>query len=281
MRENILNDLNLITPSRIDGRRRWDYATASVRSLREAVGDGLVHIVVHDMPAYLNRMPSGLRGMLPYARWHFKASEVYNQGKAHVKVRCGSGSASAALEAAREASEKGAKYCFIHLDDHVYLPLFGKLLEHGYDALEADPELMWVRFSGYPLIYAKRTPLQEKDDEVKFDGVKLRPWRTPEYTLWWDYLGKNTVRGRYWPVAMWFCVFRLTFLESLLEQAPTEPGRHLADVEVFYKLESNWEKLVSNSGGKFGYVNMQYGGIEMHRNKNWRELMRTPNDEIR
>ena len=185
------------------------------------------------------------------------------------------------LDATREARKVGAKYCFLHLDDHVYLPLFGQLLKHGYDALEANPDLMWTRYSGYPLIYEKRAALEKDNDEVRFDAVTLRPWRTPEYTLWWDSLEDKSVRGRYWPIAMWFCIFRLVVLERLLEQAPTGAGRHLADVEVFYKQESNWEKFVSSTGGKFGYINMQYGGIEMHRNKNWRELMRISNDEIR
>lgn len=281
MVDGIIEDLAIVTPSRIDGRERLNYATDSVRSLRQAVGNELLHVVVHDVPWYVTRLPSDIAAKLPYARWHCKSSEVYSQERTRVRIRQGRGSASATLEATGMAREEGIKYCFIHLDDHVYLPAFGRMLRYGYEALEADQDLMWVRYSGYPLIYANRVPLEQNGDEVRFDDISLRSRRESDYTLWWDDLKTSTVRGRYWPIAMWFCIFRLEFLERLLGEAPIGAGRHLASVELFYKQESNWSDLIAGKNGRFGYINMQFGGIEMHRNKNWRQLMQLENCEMR
>ncbi len=184
-------------------------------------------------------------------------------------------------EAVAAAVVGGAEYGFIHLDDHVYREGFRELLEYGIDALETNPDLLWVRYSGYPIICNGRPQLEISRDRVRFDTVDLRASRDPGYTLWWSGLDSEVIRGKYWPVAMWFCVYRLPVLAQLLDWALARHVYHLGQAELYFKQADGFSCLQqAYPEGRFGYINMQYGGIEMHRNANWRELLRLPNDPI-
>jgi hypothetical protein len=220
--------------------------------------------------------------LLPAARWDRTAESIYFGPNTRLVRRAGSGSASALREAVQLADLDSATHAFIHLDDHVYCPGVRKLLEYGVDALQRDADLLWVRFSGYPVIYNERKPLEVRENCVAFDTVNLNPTRRDEYTLWWSSLDAEIIRGRYWPVAMWFCIYRLPVLAELLDRAILAGARHLAHVELHFRKEAGFEYLrTAYPNGRFGYVNMQYGGIEMHRNRNWRHLLELPNQPLR
>jgi len=156
-------------------------------------------------------------------------------------------------------------------------------LSHGLRAMENHSNLLWTRFSGYPVIYDNKTPnILNSADEIVFDGVILSPYRNSDYTLWSSPLTEEANKGRYWPIAMWFSIFKLSFLKTLLEWAVANDARHLAHVEMYYKNNGGFQRVLNTfSGDSFGYINMQFGGIEMHRNRNWKELLCMPNDAIR
>ena len=64
--------------------------------------------------------------------------------------------------------------------------------------------------------------------------------------------------------------------------AVAEGTKHLAHVELYFKNGVGFQSLIeAPPDGSFGYINMQFGGIEMHRNKNWEMLLSMPNDPIR
>ena len=93
----------------------------------------------------------------------------------------GSGSATALLLAVKVALAEGKAYGFIRLDDHVYGDRFGNLIRNGLRAMEEHPDLLWTRFSGYPVMYeGKARLLPNGNNEIVFDGVKLSPWKHDE-----------------------------------------------------------------------------------------------------
>jgi hypothetical protein len=149
--------------------------------------------------------------------------------------------------------------------------------------MEERPDLLWTRFSGYPVMYEGRAPLvPDENDRITFDGVRLAPWRHDDFTVWSSPLTKEVNTGRYWPIAMWFCIYRLSFLQMLLEWAVSEGAKHLAHVELYYKNAGGFQRVLDSApNGWFGYINMQFGGIEMHRNRNWEALLSMPNSAIR
>jgi len=271
----------ILAPSLIASRKRHNLAVASLKSLRQGIGGDIPLYVVHDNPTRPRLLPVALSGLLPAVRWDRTAESVYSGSNIRLIRRVGCGSASALREAVAAASVNGASYGFIHLDDQVYREDFRILMAHGLDALANDPDLLWVRYSGYPLICKDRPRLEVVSNRLSFDTVNLKPARRENYTLWWSPLEPDLIRGRYWPVAMWFCIYRLPLLAQLLDWALADGALHLAHVELYYKQEQGFTRLQrAYPTGRFGYVNMQYGGIEMHRNANWRELMSLPNEPV-
>jgi hypothetical protein len=90
------------------------------------------------------------------------------------------------------------------------------------------------------------------------------------------------VDANFWVIAMWLAVYRADFLEKLLTLTPQVASlRGLNQVEVYYKDRLNWQRALSQFSGKIGFINLQFGGLEMHRNQNWRDLIQLPNVAVR
>lgn len=273
--------LAIITPSYINSQKRFLLAKKSLESLENAIGTPYEHIVVDDMPRSSILIPSRIRTSLPVLKWHEKSKEIYNGPNVTLIRRLASGSTSALLHALREARKKGSELVFIHLDDHVYVSIVKILVHYARDAFNRDEKLSIVRLSGYPLIYDNYVPLIVENNRMSFDKVILQPHRMENYTLWWAYFREDTIDGSYWPIALWFCIYRVQFLEKILSNLAVQNVKHLGHVELFYKNRANWGEFVNRLDAKFGYINMQFGGFEMHRNKNWQELIQLPNEPIR
>ena len=270
----------IITPSYINSSDRFLLAKKSLDSLQTTFASSYQHIIVDDTPKSAICIPAKIHSWFPVLKWNLKSKEVYNKSNMTLIRRFGSGSASALRDALEEAGAQSASLVFIHLDDHIYIPEMNTLALHAVDAFEQDESLSMLRFSGYPILYNNLIPLTYENDHILFDNIILRPERRNNYTLWWSSFNENNVDGRYWPIALWFCFYRLEFLKKLLEYKPVRKMQHLAHVELFYKDKSNWCRFLKEISGKFGYINMQFGGLEMHRNKNWQELIQLPNKGI-
>ena len=282
--KDVFAPLAILTPSRITTAQRYGFARASMDSLLKRLDGARVSIVVvHDSPGWKQIVPKPLQRLSDQLQWDARASDVYSGPDVTFVPGGGRGSAAALLSAVKLATAAGKTYGFIHLDDHVYGESFKDLLVCGLRAMEERPDLLWTRFSGYPVMYEGKSLLApNEDDHVVFDGVRLSPLRFDGFTVWSSKLTAEVNTGRYWPIAMWFCIYRLSVLEMLLEWAVAQGTKHLAHVELYFKNGVGFQRLIeAHPDGSFGYINMQFGGIEMHRNKNWEALLSMPNDPIR
>ena len=92
-------------------------------------------------------------------------------------------------------------------------------------------------------------------------------------------MGVRSSEGRYWPVAMWHALYRLDILRDLLARTiECNKSVHLAGVEEYYKNGAGMGWLEAAFGAiKFGYINMQFAGFEMHRNPEYQGLLDGPN----
>ena len=276
--------LAIVTPSGIHSQARARLAEQSLKSLRDAVGPDYPHIVVDDYP----------RGRTWLTRWFADrglrdcADRIYSQPNTTLIRRRGRSSAAALLLATREARRQGAQYVFIHLDDNVYVAVMGELFHHAAVALAHDPALVKVRLAGYPVLWAactqdfgNRSTLHIDGDCVSFDRTSLQPTPHDDFTLWWTELNEDMIGEKSYPIVFWSVIYRVEFLESLLTYRPALGRGSLADVERFYLDPANWHEALKTFSGKLGYINMQFGGIEMEHNKNWEELLRVPNQPVR
>jgi hypothetical protein len=276
----------LITPSYIDSAERASYAEKSLSLLREAVDGEYRHVVVDDYP----RIDLPARLWVPDLANRDWAPEIYEGDNIHLVRQWGNSSTQATRRAVRIAEEQGADLVFLHLDDNVYIPIFRELFEKAIDAFRRRPTLKMVRLTGVPILSdactvddGNRTELDIGDDVVRFENLELRPQRYDDYTLWTSPFHEALVQGRYYPIPMWFTLFRASFLRHLFELCD-EAGAQvnaLADVETFFKDEDHWENVVDELNGEIGYINMQFGGLEMHWNTNWKELVERPNVPVR
>jgi hypothetical protein len=111
--------------------------------------------------------------------------------------------------------------------------------------------------------------------------VTLQARRNGTYTLWSAPFESTAIAGNYFVVSMWFCVYRLTVLLRLLDLAAQQQMTHLVHIEDFFKRSKGYAVLRQMyPEGRYGYINMQRGGIEMHRNKRWRSIMQDANAPI-
>lgn len=276
-------NLAIITPSYIHSSERMEFSRRSLASLQQATQNRWLHIVVDDLP----RWKGGFNAALPDLRYALAAAQIY-QGK-RVKLLRGYGRSNvpAMLRAISAAKRSKQDLLFIHLDDNVYIPLLQDLFIHAIDAFERNPDLMEIRVTGYPILSRACTPelgnltqLYIEGDRITFDRVCLQPTRYENYTLWWSEYQADMVEGNYWPIALWSTIYRTEFLERLLTFDSVAAMKRLGDVEKFYKNSKNWRKALSILSGKLGYINMQFGGLEMHRNKNWQDLVQLPNQPV-
>jgi len=265
----------VVTPSYIDSQQRADWAKKSLASLDDVIGKSYPHVVVDDTPAATDFVQPDFIYAKPnisllHRRWVL-------------------GSASALLAAVRKARGLGAELCFIHLDDQVYIHIFRWLFQCACDAFKCNKDLQAVHFSGYPILIKRhskpdlgnRTGLTISEDSVSFDTISLSPTRYPTYTLWSSQYHDQMTDGRLWPVMMWMTLYRAGFLQRLLSQALTQDLRSLSQVETYYRNRANWQSLINDHPGKLAYINMQFGGLDMHRHQNWQEMTAYPNIAVR
>ena len=271
----------IVTPSYINSKERYEYAKKSYESLRY-LGE-YEHIVVNDINPLFKRMPKILSQNLRSFTYINAAKQIYTGHNVKIIERNKGGSASALLDAIRYAKKQmGAEYVFINLDDHIYIPLMKKLFQYGIHALENTKDLLMLRFSGYPLIYSnKKTPINVFNDVVAFDNIELKRTVMSDYTLWTSPFNTDSINGDYWPIALWFCIYKIELLEHVLSSCNLSKYHSLGLVESYYKRPDNWKELLKGIRGQFGYINMQYGGFEMHRNKNWEVLINKLNEQVR
>lgn len=276
--------LSILIPSKVVNKERFTFASTSFKSLKESLGR-LTHpyIVVHDHPLARKIVPSFLASNCAQLLWNKKAEQFYIDEGVVWLAGLNLGSASALLVAAKFALDAGSVYGFIHLDDHVYCRDFGRLLTSGMDAMERESSLQWIRFSGYPIVCNNKADINISPmDTIEFDRIVLKPIRSDNFTAWVSPLVEEVNNGDYWPIALWFCIYRLDFLIEILEYSVSHGARHLANAEVVLKSAGGFKWVVDRfPNSSFGYINMQFGGIEMHQNKNWRELLNLSNREIR
>ncbi|MBN1867363.1 glycosyltransferase family 2 protein [Candidatus Sumerlaeota bacterium] len=276
--------LFIVTPSYIDSPARAAFARKSIESLREAIGPDYEHIVVDDYPR-----PRGF-----FSKWRIdpefrdEAERIYDRPRTTLIRRRGGGSASAVLRALREARARGARYVFIHLDDNVYVPILGRLVDRAIRAFERDADLVKVRVAGYPILWGECTPelgnqtcLSIQKDSVSFDRIVLQPTRYEDFTLWWADLSEDMKGDRSYPIVLWSAIYRVDFLERVLTYRRALARGTLADVERYFMKSRNWRLALREFSGKLGYINMQFGGIEMQHNANWEKMVRFPNRPVR
>ena len=278
--------LAIVVPSKIQDKNRYFLAMKSYKSLKQNFENNEVDfIVAHDNPSIEKFIHPNFYSIFNATKWNSAGKLIYNDNKTSMVIENNKscGSAVGLLNAVDKAISIGKEYAFIHLDDHIYISTFNKLIRFGLDSMERDKSLLWTRYSGYPIIHENRKEFRfNNNGEIIFDNVSLSPRRSNEFTLWSSYLQNNVNEGSYWPIAMWFSLYRIDFLKVLLEWAIEKNKKHLANVEEYYKSEGGFNRIIDKyKGGSFGYINMQFGGFEMHRNKNWKELLKIENKELR
>lgn len=280
----VIMNLAIITPSYIHSRKRFLLAKNSFESLQSVFGSKYPHIIIDDNP-----QKKGIMSFFSsHSKWYGSAKKIYTgEHITLIKRKHEIGSASATLAAVREARKQGAELIFIHLDDQVYSPHIKNLIEYSCDAFDRENDLLLLRFSGLPILCnqcskssGNRTLLHISRDNVSFENITFTPSRYEEYTLWSSYFNEDTLSKNYW-LALWMAVYRIDFLEELLTYGSVPELKHLSHVEIFYKNKDNWHSFLRTRQGKFGYINMQFGGYEMDKSKNWEEILRFPNTAIR
>ncbi|MCS3685476.1 hypothetical protein [Salinibacter ruber] len=278
--------LSIVTPSYIDSEEREKYARKSLNMLNESMHRSPSHIVVDDFP----RIDLKFGAWLPNLFHLSRAKKVYNAGNTNLIRQWAGNNTEALLRAVKIADKRGSDLVFIHLDDNVYIQKFGDLLENAIDAFQRRPSLKLVRFTDTPVLSSdcteelgNRTQIQVDEDTVRFEEITFSPQRYEDYTLWTSPFHADIVGGQYHPIPMWFSLYRTSFLRTLLEtfRREREYVAALTWVEKFYKDKKNWRKISSNIEGEFGYINMQFGGLEMQWNENWEELVSLPNEPVR
>lgn len=268
--------LAIVTPSHIYSEQRARFARYSLDSLKSVVGETYPHIVVDSLPG------SG-------PTWYGIGKEIYNEPNVtYIQYPKRLGGATALLLAIREARKQGFDLCFIHLDDSVYIPKLRDLLKYAHDAFERDEELMEVFMVGHPILNKYCSPrlgnlsmIDVSADSVTFEEIRLSPTRREDYTLWWSYMHEDMVGKAFWPIYAWMVMYRIDFLEKVLTFEPVCEVTVLGAIEDYYRHRGGWLELLKRFPGKLGYINMQFGGLEIHRNANWREIITFPNSEVR
>ena len=282
--------LAIVTPSRIGTAQRAAFARASLAELQELLGASFAHIVVDDAPRCRGRLlgivPGRLTRRIPNLAFYRAAKQIYaSGGKVDFLRGDGGNSLTALRKALARATERRCAYAFIHLDDNAYAPTLGALVAASVAAMDSLPELNLVRLSAYPILTGacdrergNMSLCERFGDTVRFDSVTLRPARQNGFTVWRSPWEASTADGRFWPVMLWNAVYRIGFLEQLLRHDAVADLPGLGPVEAWYK--THWQTAWPRLAGSFGFINMQFAGLERERNLNWRDLVGLPNRPI-
>ena len=275
----------IITPSWIWNAERAGYAVTSMASMLNAAWIGLDHYVIDDSKIEEKEAKDG-RGIAKKA-----AESIYRDCK--MLDGDDEGMLDATISAARWARSEGAELVFLHLDDTFYVHPCRQLMKWAIEAMSKDDNLKVIHLSNFPLLdktsskeLGNLTYLEVGKDEVRFDTTVLKPTRYDDFTLWSSPFEEGMV-SRFWPLACWFAFYEADFFIDLMERfadsppdsVPSVHAGTLAGVEVFYRDPTNWMEVVER-GGSLGHINMQFGGLEMHRNKNFMELVGFPNRAV-
>jgi hypothetical protein len=274
----------------VNSAKRAAFACASLAELQELLNARYRHLVVDDKPHCAGRLlgvvPNRLTRKLPNLAYYGAARKIYTLHR-NVEFLQGNGrsSISALRLAAARAKELGSAYVFIHLDDNAYARTLPSLLADSIAAMDAHEQVSVVRLSAYPILSGdcdrergNTTLITRADDSVRFDSVVLRPQRSTAFTLWCAPWEASTADGRFWPVILWNAVYKVDFLLWLLSSEAAARLANLGAVEAWYK--SSWKAVWRHMPGAFGFINMQFAGLERERNLNWRELIDLPNTPI-
>jgi hypothetical protein len=274
--------LAIICPSYIQSYKRLNFAKTSFSSLIRNTGASFQTFVIDDVPSF-----HGLFGGIKSLLFKNSAVNVYN-GYKNVTLtrRSGHGSLSALIHACKIAKSSGFKYVFIHLDDNIYIPKLKNLLIYSNFAMDNNKNLKIIRLTGRPILSAdcdfrrgNETFINKGDNKITFSMVKLKPVRFEEFTLWKSTFTSHMTE-KYWPIALWSSVYEIDFLMNVLHSPNKIKFNSLAQVELYYQDRKNWTKLIKAYPGELGYINMQFCGLEMQRNRNWKKLINYPNFEI-
>lgn len=274
----------------IGSEQRAAFARASLDELQNLLAAKYTHIVVDEAPKcrgkLLGIVPSRLTRRIPNLAFHATARNIYANGRNIEFLRVGgSNNLTAVRKALARARERGCSYVFIHLDDNAYAGTLGRLVTASIAAMDALPDLNLVRLSAYPILTGEcdgergnMSLCERVGDTVRFDGVTLRPERQNGFTVWKAPWEASTADGRFWPIMLWNAVYRIGFLEQLLSDVAIVGLPGLGAVEAWYK--TGWKAAWPRLGGSFGFINMQFAGLERERNLNWRELVALPNRAV-
>lgn len=273
-------NLAIVTPSRIGSKKRLEFASKSYQSLNRAVGGDYLHYVADDVPTFL--------GGIPDPRFSGKAPEVYAGSHVRLSREYGEGSVPAFRRALAQARVDGANLAFVHLDDNVYLPCLRELMAHAIEAFKNVPDLQLIRLGGYPLLHDDSDPvrgnlthLDVSPDAVVVGGLIFEPARFDDFTLWSAPFTPAMARSDVWCLVQWLVIYRIGFLQTVVETSQSAGPRHLSHVEKYFRDPGNWERFIRDHPGRMGYINWQFGGHEMERSAEWETLLRYPNTPLR
>lgn len=257
------------TPSRIASPERLKMAEKSLESLKAAYKTGYNIIVTDSSP---DAFKDDVRKLYYGYQLIDSDKPLTNTQALHKSVKV--------------AFNRGFRYVFVHLDDGVYLPILRELVLNGMEAMDEDRELYAVHFSGPPIIDERcvtekgnQTLLKIDTGKVSFDTVQLKSKKFDNFTLWNSKFVPEMISGAYYPLPMWSTMYRTDFLLRLFETTGMNLGDQLDRAEIHLRSPDVWTSLCRN-GGKLGYVNMQFGGFEMHRNTKWEEIIKIPNNPV-
>jgi hypothetical protein len=278
------SQIAILTVSHIDSRRRLASAQAALASLRDCLKAEHDIFAVDDLPRWGKGF---LKSRLPDPQLFTLGRTLYDQQNVHLRRRYHRGSRTALVEALTMAEKAGYNHVFIHLDDNVYLPALGVLLQGAEDALSKDKKLKIVKLVGYPLLthqsdpfLGNRTFINQKADRLHFDQYQFSPRRETDYTLWHAKLNPEMYCGPFWPIGLWSAVYDTTYLKKILLAKYAAGCFHLAEVEKVYRDRQSWQEFISQNPGSIGFINMQFCGFETEKNENWPTLIQSPNEPI-
>ena len=106
-------------------------------------------------------------------------------------------------------------------------------------------------------------------------------WRDDGFAVWFFSLTQGSIAVAFGQLlygsVFTGCLFWRCFLSGRLLRYEA-----LTHVELCFMNGVGFQRMLNTlPDGSFGYINMQFGDIEMHRNKNWEMLISMPNDPIR
>lgn len=276
--------LSIIGTSYIDAPQRLDWASRSLESLRESAPNVRSFISLE----YPYREKRFLPFKIPNRKLADQAVKLYQNHEVYwdwTRKR----SSVEGLRVALERSIKEESICaFIHLDDNVYVKDLGKLLQYAEHSLANHDDLMAVKLTGYPMLtkttdtsLGNRCFIEEEGRCIRSGAIRWEPRDQTDYTLWVCDIEESYREKMFWPLGLWLAVYRSEFLLDLLEVACRREFRHLWEIEKYLHSKENYRNLGMDRGSKVGVINLQFGGTEMEKKPNWKELLSSPNSPIR